>query len=713
MAAIGGGASLSRGDGDPCGEPFEVHNQISGDVFGPAVQARTIHGGIHVHQDRPRLPKPAQLPPAGDLCGRSRDLSALDAASRHQTVVISGPPGIGKTALAVHWAHSRSENFRDGQLFADMRGHAPDGPAGPAEVLSRFLRALGIPPQDLPAELAELTALYRSATSGRRVVVVLDDAISAAQVRPLQPASAESMMLVTSRWRLAGLVAAGARPLQLDRLDAGAAVELLCRVLGQERVAAEQAAANELASLCAYFPLALCISAARLAVRPKWQLTELVAVLRSQRSRLPAFAAGDDVALGISLDLSYRALPAQAARIYRLMSLFPGSSFGGHIAAVAAELPLKAARDSLGLLADANMLDDAVGGRYQFHDLIRLHALAMAEEQDSETARNGAIGRMLGWYLDAVIHAGQIIAPYRRNLAGEPADGPAEPLRFSSDDVALDWLEQELPNLSAAVRFAADHGYPAPAFHLVDALWPLFLRRGLYPDRLALDRIGLAAARNADDSEAEAKMLGRYGLVLIRLGRLDEAAQCAEQALSIWRAAGNHRRVAGSFRRLALVEQARGHAEGALALFGQALEVYERLAESRALALTLTDIGAVLVDARRPAEAIGHLRRARQLAAEFPDRYNHARALATLGRALGGIGILPEAAAALDEALRTMREAHSLTGEAHVLQLLGELAEAAGQSAAARQRYQAAEEILARIRSPRAPELTERLTRLA
>lgn len=713
MAAIGGGASLSHGDGDPCDVPFAVHNELSGDVIGPAIQARTIHGGIRVNQDRPRLPKPAQLPPSGDLCGRSRDLSVLDAASRHQAAVITGPPGIGKTALAVHWAHSRRERFPDGQLFADLRGHAPDGPAGPAEVLSRFLRALGVVPQDLPAELAELTALYRSATSGRRVVVVLDDAISAAQVRPLQPASAESMMLVTSRWRLTSLVAAGARPLQLDRLDADAAVELLCGVLGEERVAAEQAAANELASLCGNFPLPLCISAARLAVHPRWQLSELVAVLRSQRSRLPAFAAGDDMALGVSLDLSYRALPADAARIYRLMGLFPGSSFGSHIAATAAELSLEAARGSLSLLADANMLDDAVGGRYQFHDLIRLHALAMAEEQDSDTVRNAAIGRMLGWYLDAIVHAGQIIAPYRRNPAGDLADGPAEPLRFSGDGAALDWLEQELPNLTAAVRFAADHGYPARAWHLVDALWPLFLRRGLYPDRLALDRIGLAAARSADDSGAEAKMLGRYGLALIRLGRLDEAAQCAEQALTIWRAAGNHRRMAGSLRRLALVEQARGHAEDALALFGQALEVYERLAESRATALTLTDIGAVLVDAHRPAEAIGHLRRAGQLIAEFPDRYNQARALATLGRALGGVGILSEAAAALDEALRAMREAHSLTGEAHVLQLLGELAEAAGQSATARQRYEAAEEILTRIRSPRAPELTERLTRLA
>lgn len=712
MAAIGGGASLAHDDGDSSGLPSQTHNEIGGGAIELAVQARSIHGGIHLHQDRLRMPRPAQLPSSGGVCGRSQDLAALDAASCNQAVVISGPPGIGKTALAVYWAHSRREKFPDGQLFADLRGHAPDGPAGPSEVLARFVRALGIPPQDLPAELAELTALYRSATSGLRIVVVLDDAISAAQVRPLQPASAESMMLVTSRWRLTSLVAAGAKALQIDPLDARAAVDLLGRVLGEERVAAELAAAQELASLCAFFPLPLRISAARLAVHPKWQLSELVAVLRSQRSRLPAFAAGDDMALVTSLNLSYRALPADAAKMYRLMGLFPGGSFGSHIAAAAAELPLEAARDSLGLLADANMLDDAVGGRYRFHDLIRLHALAMGEEEDSEVHRNAAIHRMLEWYLGAVIYAGHIIAPYRRNLAYDSHGGPPESLPFSNDGTALDWLERELPNLTAAASFAADHGSPVLAWQLVDALWPLFLRRGLYPDRLALDRIGLAAARNAGDNEAEAKMLGRYGLVLTSIGQLNEAARCAEQAMSIWRAAGNHRRVAGCLRRLALVEQARGRPEEALAFFGQALEVYERLGESRALALTLTDMGGVLVDSHRAAEAIEYLRRAREIIGESPDRYNQARALATLGRALTGIGSFPGAAAALDEALHAMRKVHSLTGEAQVLQLLGELAEVSAQPANARQHYEAAKEILTRIASPRAQELTERLARL-
>lgn len=694
--------------GDSPGVP--VFNRLSGDVFGAAVQARDILGGVHIHRDRPPLPTPSQLPPSVDLCGRSGDLAALDAASRSRTVIISGPPGVGKSALAVHWAHAHREAlFPDGQLFADLRGHAADGPAGPAEILGRFLRALGIPPQDLPAELGELTALYRSVTSDLRVVVVLDDAISAAQVKPLLPASAASTVLVTSRWRLASLVAAGARCVQLDRLGSTAAVDLLRQVLGEERVSAEQAAAEELALLCAYFPLTLCISAARLAVRPKRKISELVRVLRSDRRRLSAFAADDELALRVSLDLSYRALPAQAARMYRLMGLFPGGPFGSQVAAAAAALPADAARRSLSTLADANLLDDAADGRYRFHDLIRLHALATAEEKDTEAERAAAIRRMLDWTLGAVTRAGQIVAPYR---AGDVHDGPAEPLPFATVAEALDWLEQELPNVTAAVRFAADHACPALAYRMVDELWPLFLRRGLYPERVALDRIGLAAARAAGDSAAEAKMLGRYGLILIRLRRLDEAAECAGQALTIWRSAGNQHRVAGSLRRLALVEQARDRPQDALELFGQALSIYERLGESRATALTLTDIGAALIDAHRAREAVGYLRRARQVFSDSPDRYNRARALAILGRALSSAGDFARASAALEQALGAMRECHSLTGEAHVLQLLGELAEASARPATARQRYATAQEILSRIGSPRVTELTERLSRL-
>jgi tetratricopeptide (TPR) repeat protein len=710
VAAIDG-PSAAHGDGSS-GTPFEHRNELQGDVFGAAVQARDVHGGIHVYQSRPALPTPSQLPPPVHLCGRSRDLAALDAASSGRTVIITGPPGIGKTALAVRWGHARRDRYPDGQLYADLHGHSPEGPVLPTEILAGFLGALGVLPENLPGDLAGLTALYRSLTSDRRLVVVLDDAISAAQVRPLLPTSTESTALITSRWRLASLIVAGARMVQLDRLESAEAIELLSYVLGEDRIAVERAAADELAGLCAYFPLPLCISAARLVVRPRWRISQLVHELRLEQRRLSAFAVEEDLAVRAALDLSYRALPVQAARMYRMMSLFPGASFGSQLAAATTAMPVNAASRLLGVLVDANMLDDAVGGRYRYHDLIKLHALATAEEEETDAVRSAALRRMLDWCLAAVAQASQIIAPSERSQMPAFPYRPTEPLRLSNDSDALDWLEQELPNLTAAVSFASDHGYPDIAWQIVDALWPLFLRRGHYPVRLVLDRIGLVAARRSGDVAAEAKMLGRYGLILTSVRRLDEAAECYNQALAIWSDEGNGRGIASSLRRLGLVEHTRGRIEEALDAYRRSLDAYERLGESRATALMLTDIGSALIDADRAIESVEYLRRAEEILAEGADSYNWARALATLGRALSAAGNMQEAASVLEQALSATRQARSLTGEARVLLLLGDLDLSATRPAEATQRYSAALEILIQIGSPRAGEARDRLARL-
>jgi tetratricopeptide (TPR) repeat protein len=698
--------------GDLFAAPAEHRNEIQGSVFGPAVQARDIHGGVHVYPPAPAVQIPSQLPPAVHLSGRSRDIAAIDAARASGAVVISGPPGIGKTSLAVCWGHIRAAEFPDGQLFADLRGHVRDGPAAPGEVLGRFLRALGVAPDTLPAELAERTALYRSVTSRRRVVVVLDDAISAAQVIPLLPASAESMALITSRWRLASLVAQGVRNIQVGRLEPDAALDLLGRALGAERVACEPGAARELVHLCACFPLAVCIAAARLAVRPRWPISEMASALRQEQRRLGALALGEDMAIRAALDLSYRALQAEAARLYRIMGLFPGGSFDGRLAAAAAEISLETARHLLGVLVDANLLDDAADGRYQYHDLIRLHARGMAEQEEPGPEGEGAIRRMLDWYLAAVTEAGQMAAPYRR---GQPRDvdrEPAEPAPFTGPAAALDWLECELPDLLAVVRFAADHGFPVLAWQTIDAMWPLFLHRGHYRERLEFDRTGLAAARSCGDVTGEAKMLGRLGLALITLNRLDEAAECFNQALAIWRGLGNDYRLASSLRRLGLVERARGHNEAAIGLFTQALDAYRQLPEPRATALTHNDIGAALIDIDRPAEAIMHLDRARELFAGVPDPYNQARVLAGLGLAQERSGDRGAAAGTLEQALRAMRRVQSSPGEADVLRLLGDLAERGGQPREARRRYEAALAIFTRLDAPAAALLRDRLARL-
>lgn len=698
-------------DGD-VSAPQEHRNEIGGSVFGPALQARTIYGGVHLYQSRLAGPVPSQLPPPVQLSGRAQDLASLDEARPHRVVVISGPPGIGKTALAVHWGHLRRDGFPDGQLFADLRGHAADGPAGPGEILGRFLRALGLPPDGIPADLAELTALYRSVTSDRRVFVMIDDALSAAQASPLLPGSAGSVALVTSRWRLAGLVARGARSVQLGRLDMPSALALLGDALGTRRVSGEPEAARELAQLCAFFPLTLRIAAARLAVRPRWAISEMVSALRQERRRLSLLAVEDDMAIQAALDLSYQSLPASAARLYRLIGLFPGASLGGRLAAAAAALPLDETKDLLGVLADANLLDDTAGGSYTFHDLIKLHAREMAEREDPRQARDHAVRRMLDWYLATVTAAGRVITPYRRDQPHDVTYWPAEPVPFADASQALDWLEGELPNVHAVVSFARDHGFPRLAWQTVDAMWPLFLRRGRYRERLAFDRLGLTAAQAAGDATGQAKMLDRLGLALTSLGELDEATERFLQASAIWRDSGDDFRRAGSLQRLGLVAHAKGHLEEALTMFAQALGIYRRLDERRAAALTLADMGAALTDAHRGAEAMRNLAEAFDLLAEVPDPYNHARTLARLGRAQAVAGERAAAAQTLDQALRAMSQAGSPRGEADVLRLLGDLAEGDGRTADARQRYEAALAILDRVGSPGADMLRERLARL-
>jgi tetratricopeptide (TPR) repeat protein len=694
-------------------DPFSViRNDISGTIYGPSIQVRDIHGNVEVHQPVSSSPPPSQLPPPVQLTGRAKDLAAMDSARASRVIVITGPPGIGKTALAVNWGHSVRAEFSDGVLYDDLHGHAPDGPAAPSDVLGRFLRGLGVAPQQVPAELAELTAMYRSTTVGRKMLVVLDDALTAAEVVPLLPPSPESVAVRTSRWRLGGLAARGARIISLDGLEPDAALELLSRTLGDDRAQAEPDAARQLVHLCARLPLAVCVAGARLAARPRWPVSELVQALAQEQRRLAALAMEDDMAVRPALDLSYRSLETEAARMYRMVGMYPGTRFDSGVAAAAASVTVVEAKRLLGVLTDANLLDDAEGGKYRFHDLTRLHAREMAESDEPETAREIATRRILDWFLATVINAGQSVTPYRDDQPRDVRHWPAEPTQFTDSGSALEWLDRELPDVMAAARFAVAQGLPAMAWQLADAMWPFFLYRGHYTERLVFDQLGLDAARVAGDSLGEAKMLNRMGLVVLDLGRFDEADRYFRQALSVWRQMGNDYRIASSLRRLGLVAVARGSHDEAIESFRRALDAYRALGARRQIALTLSDLGAALTDANSAAEAITHLREAGSLLAAIPDPYNEARAITRLGRAHEQEG---ERAAATDHmrrALRIMRDIGSSRGEAEVLVSLGGLAERADRPDEACQRYADAQRILAKLGSPQAAQVGERLSRL-
>lgn len=704
--------SVEDGGRDPSAAhpaPSFAGNEVSGVVIGPSLQARDIHGDLHFHQPRTRLPRPSQLPPASRLSGRAAELELLDAARADRLVVVSGPPGVGKTALSLHWGHTVLADFPDGALYADLHGHAPDGPAVPSEVLGRFLRALGIEPQQVPADLAEQTALYRSVTAGRHMLLVLDDALTAAQVIPLIPASPASVTVVTSRWRLTSLRMQGARLIQLGRLLPAAALELLAQTLGDDRPQLEPEASRELVDLCGRLPLAICVSGARLAARPRWPIREMVDTLTHEHQRLAALTLEGDPAVRASLDLSYAALPDAEARMYRLMGLYPGTVFDSGVAAATAALPGSEARRLLGVLADTNLLDDAAFGQYRLHELIRLHAREAAERDEAGELRGVAIRRMLDWFLATVTSAGSLAMPHRRDQPREVEYPPAEPARFSGPDDALNWLDRQLPSVLAAIRLAVTRGLNALAWQLTDAMWPLFLHRGHYAERLEVDRVGLSAARACEDAVGEAKMLNRVGLVLRDVGQLEEAGAHFREALAIWRRLRNDSRVIGSLRRLGGLAADRGQFQDAVSYFTDAADLARDIGDARRAALALSDLGVALTSDGRPADAVTRLQEAERWIAGVHDRFNEARILTRLGRAQAHDGQLDLAADNLRNALDAMRDLGSLRGQADALESLGELAERVARPAEARRRYEEALGIVTRLGARRSAQVRARL----
>jgi tetratricopeptide (TPR) repeat protein len=566
----------------------------------------------------------------------------------------------------------------------------------------------------VPADLAEMTGLYRSITADKRILVLLDDALTAAMVTPLLPPSPESLTVVTSRIRLGGLAMLGARVIHIGRLETDAALKLLSRIIGSDRVRAAPHMARELVELCEGFPLAVCVAGARLSARSKWPISEMVEAMRMERERLAALRMEGDMAVRGALDLSYRALSDEAASIYRLMGLFPGTHFDSSVTAATAVIRRSEAKQALGVLTDANLLDDAAGGQYRFHDLTRIHAREMAEQNESAADRDEATRRILDWFLFTTATASLIVTPYRAetDLMVDIRYEPAQPLLFATASGALDWLDRELQNVLATARLAVSKRYFSIAWQLADAMWALFLHRGRQAERLEFDRLGLEAARASGDDLGTAKMLYRLGSALISTGQLDDAEETIGQARNAWRRLDRPDREAGCLRRLGRLAMARGRPGDAAELFGQAVAGYRELGEPRHIAVTLSNQAEALIETGRPHEAIAALEEARRLLGDSADSYNRGSVQARLGRAHARTGDLETAAAYLDQALRTMRAASSAQGEADTLVALGDLASQAGRMDEARTRYAEAQRVLLSLGSTEEARVRERLARL-
>ena len=429
--------------------------------------------------------------------------------------VVAGAGGLGKTSLAVHAAHRVRRRFPDGQLYVDLLG-ATAAPLLPGDVLARFLRDLGVDGRDIPVDEDERAARYRTTLARRRMLVVLDNARDAAQVRPLLPGSASSAVLVTTRSRMPDL--ASTKLVDLNVLDDDEALKLFVKVVGEERAAAEPEATAELLDACAGLPLAIRICAARLVTRSGWTIRAMAGRLTDEHRRLDEMRAGD-LAVRASFEVSFTSLPPSTdkqgidpALAFRLLGLWQGPSISAAAAAALFGVPEYSAEDALEVLVDTHLLESVATDRYRFHDLLRVYAAERAEDDLLAAERDAAVTRLLTWYMRTADAAATAVlaAPLQHRCSTPPAPTPP-PLAFAGVDDALAWYDSERANLVAATRQAAASGLHEIAWRLPAPLFSMFNRRGNWADCIATHRIALDSARQAGNRQGEAWVLNNLG----------------------------------------------------------------------------------------------------------------------------------------------------------------------------------------------------------
>jgi Tfp pilus assembly protein PilF len=695
-------------------------NELSGNVFGPSVQAGAIHGGVHVYRPAAEPPPvPRQLPaPPHRFTNRGAELEQLDEVLANGSTgiaVLTGPGGVGKTALAIYWAYGVQDRFPGGQLYVDLGGFSEGPPLDPAEVVGSFLRALGVRPDDLPVTFPEQLARYRSVTAGRPLLMILDNAYSAAQVRVLVPAAGSSVVVVTSRSRLVGLVPDGARLIDVAPLPEAESVALLTRRVDPTRVAREQDRVAELVRFCAGLPIALCLAAARLAARPRLSIGTVVSELADETNRLRRLAVPEGVSVQAAFDMSYRALGPQAAMLYRRLALHPGQEFGlGPVSALMPDATGDDRSQAVEALLDANLLEEVDEARFRFHDLVRLHARQKAEADDREAVREAALRAIVEWYFAAAHQADMMITPYRRRVPYEfAARLEAVPVLPNRHD-ALEWLKRERLNLLAAGRAAFDHGYAELAWHLSDVLWPLFLYGKHYRDQMEADRRAVAAARAWGNQWAEAGSLKRLSRVWAIAGDYTAAREHALESIRLYRAVQDTRGVLDAQEALALVYRDTGQQAKAIAAFTDLLAANREYGDERVVALILINLGTLLSADGQCREAIPLLMEAKDILGRLSaiDPYNEARALIGLAGAYLGAGDVSAADEAATAAMNRMGALGSAHDKAEAIRLLGQIAERRGDLATARTHYRNALAVFEALGSPRAAPTRSDLARL-
>jgi DNA-binding SARP family transcriptional activator len=703
--AAAGSPAADRAAGDPPAADRRSAERRSVDRRSVEQPAESPAGAARIPATAEPLPPLAQLPAdIPDFTGRAEQVQDLrdrlagpprpDSPGAVAVAAVIGAGGLGKTTLAVHTAHLLRPEFPDGQLYINLLG-ASQHPAAPSDVLARFLRDLGMNPARIPVSEEERSASYRSRLTDRKVLIVLDDAKDAAQVRPLLPGSASCAVLVTTRSWMPDL--AGAHVVDLDVLEPAEARTMFSAIISP-RAEAEPQATDEVLAACAGLPLAIRIAGARLASRGGWTVRALAGRLSDERQRLDELRVGN-LAVRASFEVSFASLPSTGlpstsqhgaslpgagqpggidpARTFRLLGVWPGPSIGLAAAAALLGQPESAVADAAEVLVDAHLLDSPVPDVYRFHDLLRVYAAERAREQETEHDRRDAVVRVLTWYLHTMEAAARVISPQHTRVPLDLPPSGVRPLAFSSLDGALSWCEAERARLVAAVRLAAESGLHQIAWKLPAAAMSFFYRRSHWTNWVATHEIGLASARQVGDKLAEAWMLNNLGMAYGQQ-RMEESVACFEQALALYQELGDGQGEARAATNVAKAYLDLGRFREALAAAQRSLAIQRQVGKRYGEGIALGILGCAYRELAQYDEAIECLQRNLAIFRELGDRDAEAESLSDLGAAFLDRGWVGEAADCHRQALAIQREIGDRHGQALTLHRLGLTEQQAG-----------------------------------
>ncbi|MER5636834.1 tetratricopeptide repeat protein [Kitasatospora sp. NPDC002227] len=637
-----------------------------------------------------------------DFTARQGDLerllrsTAATGGSAVTVAVIDGMAGVGKTALAVRAAHLLADGYPDGQFFLDLHGFTPGrDPVTPAGALDGLLRALGVPPGQIPEELDQQAGLWRSQLSDKRALVLLDNAADAAQVRPLLPGGAGCLALVTSRRRLSAVD--GAMSVSLDVLAPGEAAELFARVVGDDRCGAAPQGVAEIVALCGYLPLAIRLAAARLVHRPAWTVEHLAERLRRETRRPAEPAEDDDRSVSAAFALSYRGLAPSQQRLFRLLGLNPGDEVDAYCAAALADLSLHQADDLLEDLVDHHLLEQPAPGRYAFHDLIRRHAEATALATESEEERHAALTRLFDHFLYTASVATALLDPAEQARHARVRRPTTPAVDLVDAAAAQAWLDAEHANLLAAARHAADGSWPAHVTGLSTVLWGHLDTQARYADAEELHRRAVLAARRLSDPSAESYALVNLGIVQLRTGRYQQGIACQQEALTLIRDLPDRPREGDAEGNLGIAYWLTGCLAEAADHYSRALAVFRRIGDDTGESRVLSNLGVVRARTGRYEEAADLQQQALVIFRRINDRVGEAGALHLLGNVHQRTGRYDRAVDRQRQALAVFRETGHLVGEACALQSLGLVHCATGHHRQAIEHHRRALDIFCRV----------------